>query len=131
MAVKEITWFSRGNIKPVNNDIKAGGWQDLASGQAGSRIPVAEYADRTVQTHGDYSGSATIQMRGSCMADPDPETPAHWFAVHAAHDGAEILGLSATSGAVILENPLWLSPLVTGGNGSTAINYDITLYKGT
>jgi hypothetical protein len=126
-----ITWFGRLASDAIANDIKTGGWQAMTSGTAGDRLKAAEYSDRTVQTYGTYSGGATISMRGSCMANPNPDTATDWFVLHAAHDGSALSGLAATAGAVLLENPLWLSPLVTGGDGSTSINYDITLKKGT
>lgn len=71
------------------NDVKIGGWSDLATASAGERIEAAEYSDRTMQFSGDFSGGASISMRGSCMEDPDPDTPTDWFTLRAAHDGGD------------------------------------------
>lgn len=133
MATTDITWFTRNSPEKAlgSNDIKAGGWPSIPTAQAGERIYVAEYADTTIHINGSFSGSATAAMRGSCKDLPDPDTAGDWFTLHAAHDGSELSGLDANTGAVLLENPLWLSPLVTGGDGSTALNFDITLKKGT
>ena len=101
----------------------------MPQGQAGERVLASEFADKTVHMSGSFSGSASGAMRGSCKENPNAETAGDWFNLGLKY-GVELSGTEAF-GAVILENPLWLSPLVTGGDGSTAINFDITLKKGT
>lgn len=131
MTVLSITWFAQLSDDEIINDTKAGGWKELALNQAGDRIKSAEYSDRTIHIHGNFSGSATLTMRGSAMNEPNPEITSHWFTLSSGKDGCDITAIDAIFGAVLLENPLWLSPLVVGGDGSTAINVDITMKKGT
>lgn len=129
MAVISFTWY-RANQGGIVNDVKSGLWL-LGQDDVGQRVKTAEYSDRTIQHIGGYSGGASLVWRGSNLLDPDESTPADWFTLHAAHDGLELTALTANGGGVLLDNPLWISPLVSGGDVSTEVKALISLKKGT
>lgn len=89
----------------------------LGAGDTGKRVNMAEYADKTVQVTATF-GSCTL--RGSNKLSPDDTTAADWFNLTDPQGNA--LTFTAAGGELIAENPLWLSPITTGGSG-----YVITL----
>lgn len=99
----------------INGDVISGvksvSWA-LAAGDTGKPVLFAQYPDRTVQMTGTF-GSATL--RGSNLAAPDDATAAHWFNLTDPQGNA--ITLTAAGGELIAENPMWLSPITTGGSG--------------
>lgn len=84
----------------------------LGAGDTGKPAPMSEYPDKTYQVTGTF-GSLTL--RGSNIEAADDTNAAHWFTLH--DPQGNDLTLTANGGALIAENPLWISPITTGGSG--------------
>ena len=84
----------------------------LGAGDTGKPYMMANYPDRTVHITGTF-GSVTL--RGSNKAAPDDATSTDWFNLTDVQGSA--ITLTAAGGEVIAENPLWISPIATGGSG--------------
>jgi len=83
----------------------------LAAGDTGKPVSMAAWPDKTVTITATF-GSATL--RGSNLAAPDDTNTAHWFNLTDPQGNA--ITLTANGGELIAENPLWISPITTGGS---------------
>ena len=90
----------------------------LAAGDTGQKGTGAfgGYSDKTVQVTGTF-GSVTI--RGSNKANPNDATSGDWFTL--SDPQGNDLTFTAAGGSLIAENPLWISPITTGGSGYEVI----------
>lgn len=88
-------------------------WSIATGGDTGVRSPVefANYPDKTVHVTGTF-GSVTL--RGSNLANPSDATSSDWFDL--TDPQGNVLTFTAADGAVISENPRWISPITTGGS---------------
>jgi hypothetical protein len=84
----------------------------LGAGDTGKPYMMANYPDRTVTITATF-GSCTL--RGSNKANPDDATAGDWFNLTDPQGNA--ITLTAAGGELIAENPLWISPITTGGSG--------------
>ena len=84
----------------------------LGAGDTGKPVLFAQYPDRTVTVTATF-GSATL--RGSNKAAPDDTVATDWFNLTDPQGNA--LTFTAAGGELIAENPLWISPITTGGSG--------------
>lgn len=112
MAVKDILTHVKG---PANSRFIV--WDTLAQGDSGFPLEGPNLSDKTFVLSGTYGG-ATVTIEGSnnnstwvTLKDPfgDP--------------------YSYTTGnkcEIILQNPRYLRPNVTGGDGTTALTFSIT-----
>ena len=94
-------------------------WTDLTSGDDGAPLQFAGHADKTLQVLGVFSGG-TLVFEGSNDTRVETDSGnAVWFTLN----DMQTLPLSKTSagGDLIVENPRYMRPKVTGGDGSTAI----------
>ena len=73
-------------------------------------------ADRTVQVTGDF-GAGTVTIQGS-----NQHPPVFWSTMHDT-SGADLL-FSVAGIEVILENPLYIRPILSGGTG-TGVQIDL------
>lgn len=91
-------------------------WSITTAGDTGVRSPVefANYPDKTVHVTGTF-GSVTL--RGSNLANPSDATAGDWFTL--SDPQGSPLTFTAADGAVIAENPRWISPITTGGSAYT------------
>jgi len=85
-----------------------------ATGEAGSN---AGAADRTVQVFGTFA-TASVTMQGSNEA-----IPVNWQTLH--DMGGLDLIFTVAGMRTISENPLHIRPLLTGGDGTTAITVNL------
>lgn len=92
-------------------------WSITTGGDTGAPVTMHEFPDKTVQVTGTF-GSVTL--RGSNKAAPSDATAADWFNLH--DPQGNVLTFTAAGGALIAENPLWISPITTGGSA-----YDISI----
>ena len=128
MATQPITYPDQSKGDIVTNDILLAKWT-LGNGDNGAALKGGNFSDQNIHFHGTFSTGGSVQLRGSNMETPDPADASHWFIVRTAHDGSDISGVTTFYGAVILESVLWLSPLCTAGDGSTAIECSIKSNK--
>jgi hypothetical protein len=93
---------------------------NLAENQTGAWAAVSDYSDKTVHIFGTIDGAVvTLQGSNDPLVLTSPDTA-----------DAETLTdplnnpISGSSKALtqILENPLYIRPIVTGGDGSTAVS---------
>ena len=122
MAVVPVQYLNQSNGE-ILNDAVLPSWV-LSSGDVGAPVKLGAYPDRTVHFYGTFNGAA-IALRGSNMIDPDPSNFAHWFPLTDPKLTTALDDIRSASGYVIYENPLFISPAVTGGDGSTALNVAI------
>ena len=89
-------------------------WEGLLQGDDGNFVDVSGYTDMTVHSDGNYSGSGSITMQGSNNA----------VAVFSLTEpGNTAISLTAdTVGSLIVEQPIYMRPLVASGDGSTDID---------
>jgi len=91
-------------------------WAALANGEAGTAVNLGQYADKSVQIRGTFGAAGSVQLEGSndgtnyeLLTDPQ---------------GNDIVKTAADLEQVS-ENPLWIRPRCTAGDGTT--NLQITL----
>jgi hypothetical protein len=89
---------------------------NMANGDVGKKFAFSWYSDKTIQVEGTFAG-ATVTLRGSCKENPDENTAGDWFNINDAQ-GLPV-AKTAASGSVLLESPLWVSPIVSAGAGAT------------
>lgn len=99
------------SIQNYLDNVKAITWPSLGQNDDGSQEPAAHYPDKTVQVAGTFSG-ATVALEGS-------NDGTNWFIL------TDPLGVpvtfTATGLRIIIENPLYVRPKVTGGAGGTDV----------
>jgi len=97
-------------------------WAGLAAGETGQAVVVGSSTPKTVQLEGTFGGG-TVAIQGSINGS-------NWHTMSSVEIAAGIYvlltGLSAPTLATIIENPLYMRPVVTGGDGTTAL----TVYIG-
>lgn len=88
-------------------------WVITTGGDTGAKSPLgfANYPDKTVHVTGTF-GSVTL--RGSNKPLPSDATSGDWFDLTDAQ--GNVLTFTAADGAVIAQNPRWISPITTGGS---------------
>lgn len=92
-------------------------WENLANGDTGEPVALAGHQDKTVHLFGTF-GTCVLQGSNDPTALTDPDN-ASWVTLKAASG----LDISATADTleVIVENPIYVRPSVTGGDGSTSV----------
>lgn len=133
-----IVDFTRETPRPLPG-VESVTWV-LANTDAGQPIAFSNYSDKTVQVFGTFGSGGSVTLQGSndprVLVDYAAGTPkgsetAKWFtlkdpqanAITKTSDGAD-------SGEAILENPLFIRPNCTAGDGTTAITVILVGRKG-
>lgn len=98
------------------------GWSGLDSDDSGAPAQLADYPDKTVTITGTFGAGGTIKIQGS-------NNGTDWFTVTDAQGNA--IEKTAASMELITENPLYIRPLVTGGDGTTALAVQILCLRST
>lgn len=86
----------------------------LAQGDDGAPVSYAEFSDRSIAFTGTFGG-ASVSLQGS----NDLTSPTNWFALTDYQGNSISKSSSALEG--VEEPTVWVRPLVTGGDGTTAI----------
>lgn len=95
-------------------------WAGLGQGDTGQALELPNYSDKTMQSVGDYSGSASVSMRGS--------NEGATYSV--LNDGAgNALTNTADAVKTVLENPRFIKPTIASGDGSTSITVTLLIRK--
>lgn len=95
-----------------NSSVVARLWEGLTQGDVGERFAFSQYTDKTVHIYGDFGAGATATLRGSNVPDADANNADHWLPLTDAQ--ANAITKTAAALEVVLESPLWVSPIVTG-----------------
>lgn len=107
------------NHKPVES--MGGGtrlvtWPAMANGDTGQPLMMPSHPDKTVQLVGTLSTGGELTMEGS-------NDNTNWFTLTDA--GGTSIVLTALGGKTIMENPLYIRPSITGGDGSTSLTVSV------
>lgn len=112
MAVKEIVSHVKG---PANSRFIT--WDTLEQGDSGLPLEGPNLSDKTFSLTGTYGG-ATVTIEGS----NDGST---WITLK--DPFGDLYSYTAGSKCeIILQNPRYLRPNVTGGDGTTSLTFSIT-----
>lgn len=102
-------------------------WSGLDQDDSGQAVRLGKYSDKTVHIYGTFGG-ATVNLYGSndprAQDDIDAGTTfGAKTAVWTVLTDAQANAITKTSAAieVIEENPMFVMPVVTGGDGTTAL----------
>ncbi len=100
---------------PTNDGLIVVVWETLTTtNRPGAGVLLARVPDKTVQVLGTFGASASIGIEGS---NDDGTT---WFSCHDITN--TVITLSAAGGALIIENPKMMRPVLSNGDGSTDID---------
>ena len=103
--------------EPINTtSIKRGQYQPMANGDSGVPFGFPDWADRTIQVFGTFGAGGTLIIEGSNDLGP---TPTNWTAM--VDQNGTALSFTAAGVRLLNEEPLWIRPRVTAGDGTTAI----------
>jgi hypothetical protein len=91
----------------------------LANGDVGAAVRMPQYADKSVDIYGTFGAGGSVTMRGSNKPTADATVSGDWFPL--TDPQANAITKTSKAGEQILENPLWISPQCTAGDGTTAI----------
>ncbi len=95
-------------------------WLNATSGDTFAAMALAGHSDKTAHFFGNFDG-ATVELQGSndplVLTDPGN---AEWVTLK----NAQGLDLSAASNTleIIIENPIYIRPAITGGTGLTDVS---------
>lgn len=97
----------------------------LVNGEAGNAAQFTEFADKCVQAVGTFGAGGSVQLEGS----NDLVSPTNWAILHNPFD-AQIVKTSATDDIeTVLQNPMWIRPRVTAGDGTTSITINVVVRR--
>lgn len=100
-------------VSPLLIDNHVYTWAGLSAADPdGQPVGYTESSDRTVQVTGTFGGG-TVLIQGSL----DKE---NWFTLKSA-DAASTLSFSSAGLKGILENVVWLRPIISGGDGTSSV----------
>lgn len=122
-------------VSEINRFVRQIKWTGLLNTDSGNAIDLPRFSDKTVHIFGTFGG-ATVTLYGSndplALVDKNAGTlfgskTASWVKL------TETLGndLAVTAAAlkIILEDPLYILPVVTAGDGTTTISVIIECKK--
>jgi len=120
MAIVPVTRISP--MPPSTNTVGFS-WV-LANGDTGQPIAIPDFSDKTMQIFGTFGSGGSVTMEGS----NDPRVisapgSAVWFTL--VDPQANAITKTSAGGEVILENPIWIRPNCTAGDGTTALTINI------
>ncbi len=92
----------------------------LANGDTGAPIAFASYGDKTMQIFGTFGSGGSVTLQGS--NDPRVVSDAGnavWFSLVDPQGNA--ITKTSAAGEALLENPLYIRPSCTAGDGTTSL----------
>ena len=95
-----------------NNSYFVHEWAGLLNGEDGAAVERGDLSDKTVQVSGTFGAGGTVLIEGSM----DGTT---WATLRSPLDTA--LSLQAAAVHAVLENPRYLRPRVSAGDGTTSL----------
>lgn len=99
----------------------------LRQGDTGQPFECPTFSDKTVHFFGVFGADVGLQGSNDPRVKTDPDN-ASWFNLIDPH--SNVITTNAVKGEVILENPRFIRPIVTGGDGNTLINIILCAKKG-
>jgi len=116
-------------VKPYSISRPADGvllvhWGALANGDTGNPVPLPNGSDKSCHVSGTFGAGGSCSLRGSNKVVPvvaaDP-------ILTAGEGGANPVTKTTEGIEQVQENPLWVWPHVTAGDGTTAIDVDLVV----
>lgn len=97
-------------------------WSGLLNGDTGKGVLASSLSDKMIQFRGTFGVGGTIVFEGS--NDSTDGTNGNWVGLVDPQGNA----ISKTAAMVeeVLENPLWVRPRVTAGDGTTSLIAELT-----
>lgn len=100
-------------------------WAALGNGDTGQPLESNNLSDKTVQIFGTFGTGGSVTLQGSndprVISNPGSDV---WFPLTDPQGNA--ITKTAASGEQIMENPRWVRPSVTAGDGSTSLTVIIS-----
>lgn len=96
----------------------------LANGDTGDPVILPHASDKCFHASGTFGVGGSVSLRGSNKAAPVVTTDP---ILTAGEGGANPVTKTAEGMEQVQENPLWIWPHVTAGDGSTSINCDLVV----
>lgn len=115
MAVVKVS------VERIANGVLAYRWL-LANGDTGMPVCIPAASDKSVHVSGTFGAGGSISLRGSNKAVPVVATDP---IMTAGEGGANPITKTAEGIEQIQENPQWIWPHVTAGDGTTALQCDV------
>jgi hypothetical protein len=94
----------------------------LGDADTGAAKRVGSFGDKSYAMQGTWD-TATIVLQGSW--DPPDQTPATWHTLHES-DNTTAISNTANAIGVILENPVWIRPVSSAGDGAAVLTVVIS-----
>lgn len=91
-------------------------WSGLSVGDVGDPVQLNMFRDRYVQVTGVFGLAGGVDIEGSLDG-------VNWFVLN--RDQSAALSFTSSGLAHMLENPIFIRPEVTGGDGTTALDVRI------
>lgn len=102
-------------------------WSGLGMEDSGQPAECPSYMDKTMQVFGTFGATVTMQGSNDPRVKSNPGS-AVWFTLVDPHE--RNVSFTAAGAEVLLENPRFIRPLVTGGDSFTDITVIICARKG-
>lgn len=96
------------------------GWTGLDSDDSGSPAQMADFPDKTVTITGTFGTGGAISIQGS-------NNNTNWFSL--TDPQGNPIEKTAAAMELITENPLYIRPLVTAGDGTTSLTVQVLCLK--
>jgi len=103
-------------------------WPAVLNAGDGTPINVADYDDITAAFYGTFGAGGSVSLMGSNDNPAAGALPTNWFALTAV-GGVSALTNTAAGMKKANENPLWIKPMVTAGDGTTSIDCIVLLRR--
>jgi hypothetical protein len=122
MAVRS---FTGGPLPEDPNDTPNAGsawsftWTGLLNGDVGAPLLSAHLPDKCIQFGGTFGAGGTIKFRGCNLATPNADIATDWFDLTDPQGNA--ISKTASGAEQAEENPRWVAPIVTAGDGTTTL----------
>ncbi len=97
-------------------------WTGLLNTDYGEPVRVARYPDKTVQIHGTFGTTGLVAIEGSNQDEPT-SAATDWG--DCGDQVGVVLAIGELEPVVIAESPLWIRPIVSGGDGDTLLTCTI------
>jgi hypothetical protein len=97
-------------------------WSDIQNGDDGSAFEAVGLVDKTFQITGTFGTSGSVTMQGS-------NDGSNWFSLTDPQGNA--VTKTAAGGELLVENPRYIRPLCTAGDGTTALTVTVLAVRGS
>jgi len=99
-------------------------WLALANGDTGEPVMLPHAPDKNIHFSGTFGAGGSVSLRGSSKLVPVVSTDP---ILTAGEGGANPITKTSEGMEQTQENPLWVWPHVTAGDGTTSINAEMAV----